>query len=80
MVYEKIPREIRLNACILRRKRVKLPQIASSLEISQSTIYRAIANSKKHGDINRIQQKHSPSAFIPPGISEVFRFILLSIS
>ena len=80
MVYEKIPREIRLNACILRRKRVKLPQIASSLEISQSTIYRAIANSKKHGDINEIQQKHGPSAFISPGISEVFRFILLSIS
>ena len=79
-MYEKIPREIRLNACILRRKRVKPPQIAGSLGISQSTIYRAIANSKKHGDINGIQQKHSPSTFISPGISEVFRFILLSIS
>ena len=60
----------------MKRKGVKPCQVAGSLGISESTVYCVLANVEKYGDINGIQQKQGPCAFIPPGISEVFHFIL----
>jgi len=76
MVYERVPRDVRLNALIMKRKGVKPCQVAGSLGISESTVYRILANVEKYGDVDGIQQKQGPHAFIPPGIGEVFHFIL----
>jgi hypothetical protein len=75
MPYERIPRDVRQNALIMKRKGVKPCQIAGALGISESSIYRIQVNSKVHGDVDGKPRKRGPSAFIPPGIGEVLHFI-----
>lgn len=71
-MFEKIPRDIKVDAVIMREKGVKCVQVAAAFEISKSTLGRAMRNKEKFGDVEAKKQKPGPKAMFPPGIQDVF--------
>jgi predicted transcriptional regulator len=67
-----VPRQVKLDALIMKEKQVIVPQIVQSLPISKSTIYRAQRNAKKYGDVIPNKKKRGPQPSIPRGIGYVF--------
>jgi len=75
-----VPRDVKFNAVLMKRKGVNPEQITRSLPISRSTIYRAKRNLKKHGDVAEEKEKPGPHCLIPPGIGQVFTFLLFCLA
>jgi hypothetical protein len=69
---DKVSRETKLNALIMKDKGVIVRQVSAALAISESTIYRAQVSRRMYGDVEAEKQKPGPHPFIPPGIGKVF--------
>jgi transposase len=68
---EKVSRSKKHEAVILNAKGVTQVDIATSLNISISTIQRAKARQHKYGDIEAGYQKRGPKDPFPPGVQNV---------
>jgi hypothetical protein len=66
-----VPRQVKLDALIMKSKDVTVAQIVRSLPLSRSTVYRAQANDRKYGDIAGKKNKPGPQPLIPRGIGYV---------
>jgi hypothetical protein len=67
----KVPRQVKLDALIMKKKNVIVPQIVQSLPLSKSTIYRIQRNVERYGDIEPKKKKPGPQPLIPRGIGYV---------
>ena len=81
-MFEKISRDVKLDAVIMEEKGVKRVQVAAVLGISESTIGRAMRNKVNHGDVEGEQKKRGPKPAFPRGIQDVnslfnLQFILI---
>ena len=78
-MFEKISREIKLNATIMEDKGVHRIQVAAAFGISESTIDRAQKSKKKYGDVEARKQKPGPKSKFPPDIQDVCLRICVSM-
>jgi hypothetical protein len=66
-----VPRQVKLDALIMKKKKVTAEQITQSLPLSKSTLYRVQLNAEKYGDIAGKKKKPGPQPSIPRGIGYV---------
>jgi transposase len=71
-MFDKISRDVKMDALIMTAKGVKPQQVAQALGISESTIYRSKAKMTKYGDIEAGQQKPGPKNLLSSRIQDVF--------
>jgi transposase len=71
-MFERVPRDTKLNAVITNQKGVRQADIGAALGISESTIKRAKARERKYGDIEAGYQKCGRKPLFGPCMRDVF--------
>ena len=71
-MFDKISRDVKMDAIIMTTKGVKTQQVAEALGISESTIYHSKAKMTKYGDIEVGQRKRDPQNSLSSRIQDIF--------
>ena len=71
-MFDKISRDVKMDAIIMTAKRMKIQQVAEALGISESIIYHSKTKMIKYGDIEAGQWKRGLQNSLSSRIQDIF--------